>query len=88
MNPEENVITLTDDEGNEENFTLIDVLELNDERYAILLPLGEEESDEEEIEAIILKFSKDEEGNDMLVSIEDEEWEEVADAWAQMDEED
>lgn len=88
MNPEENVITLTDDDGNEENFTLIDVLELNDERYAILLPLDEEESDEEEIEAIILKFSQDEDGNDMLVSIEDEEWEEVADAWAQMEEED
>lgn len=92
MNPDESVITLTDDEGNEENFTLIDVIELNDQRYAILFPLGEEgtdeDTDEEEQEAIILKFTKDEEGNDMLVSLEDDEWEEVADAWAQMDEED
>lgn len=94
MNQEDSVITLTDDEGNEENFTLIDVIELKDQRYAILFPLGEEgtdkdtDADDEEQEAIILKFTKDEEGNDMLVSLEDEEWEEVADAWAQMVEED
>jgi uncharacterized protein YrzB (UPF0473 family) len=41
----------------------------------------EEESDE----AIILKFSQDEDGNELLVDIEDDdEWEKVADAWEEM----
>jgi uncharacterized protein YrzB (UPF0473 family) len=49
--------------------------------YAILLPVEEEESDE----AIILKFAQDDQGNEILVDIEDdEEWEKVADTWEEM----
>jgi uncharacterized protein YrzB (UPF0473 family) len=90
VDQEENVLTLTDDEGNEHAFTVIDIIEVNDTEYAILFPHEEADGDdEEEKEAIILKITKDEEGNEVLVSIEDDdEWEEVADAWAHMAEED
>lgn len=76
----EEVITLVDEEGEEHDFTVIDIIEVEGSEYAILLPV-EEENDE----AIILKFTHDEDGNELLVDIEDdEEWEKVADAWEEM----
>lgn len=83
MTDENNVITLTDEEGQEHDFTVIDVIEVKGSEYAILLPVNDDEE-----EAIILKITKDEEDNEILVDIEDdEEWEEVADTWASMIEE-
>lgn len=77
----EEVITLIDDNGEEKDFSVIDILEMDGSEYAILLPVDEEESDE----AIILKFDQDEEGNEVLVDIEDdEEWEKVADTWEEL----
>jgi uncharacterized protein YrzB (UPF0473 family) len=74
---QEEVITLIDEEGTEHDFTVVDIINVDESEYAILLPV-EEENDE----AIILKFTHDEEGNELLVDIEDdEEWEKVADAW-------
>lgn len=88
MNHEDNVITLTDDDGKEHDFTVIDIIEVNDAEYAILLPVAKDD-EKQENEAIILKITKDEDGNEVLVDIEDDdEWEEVADAWSQMIEED
>jgi len=73
-------VTLMDEEGVEHNFTVIDIIEVEGKEYAILLPV-----DEESDEAIILKFDLDEEGNELLVDIEDdEEWEKVADYWEEM----
>ncbi len=77
----EEIITLIDDNGEEKDFTVIDIIEMDGSEYAILLPVDGEEGDE----AIILKFTQDEEGNEILVDIEDdEEWEKVADAWEEM----
>lgn len=74
---QEEIITLIDEEGEEHDFTVVDIINVAGAEYAILLPI-EEESDE----AIILKFTVDEEGNELLIDIEDdEEWERVADAW-------
>ncbi|MHB8157126.1 MAG: DUF1292 domain-containing protein [Desulfocucumaceae bacterium] len=76
----EEIITLIDENGEEKDFTVIDILELEGSEYAILLPV-----DEESDEAIILKFAEDVEGNEILVDIEDdEEWEKVADAWEEL----
>ncbi|MTI80079.1 MAG: DUF1292 domain-containing protein [Firmicutes bacterium] len=79
--PEQNeVITLVDEEGQEHDFNVVDVLELEGSEYAILLPAKEDTE-----EAIILKFAKDDDENDILVDIEeDEEWEKVADAWEEL----
>jgi len=77
MAEHEEVITLIDEEGAEHDFVVIDILEVDNAEYAVLLPM-EEESDE----AIILKIVDDDEGNELLIDIdEDEEWEKVADAW-------
>jgi uncharacterized protein YrzB (UPF0473 family) len=80
LTEQDEIITLVDEEGAEHDFTVVDIINVDQCEYAILLPV-EEENDE----AIILKFSHDEEGNELLVDIEDdEEWEKVADAWEEM----
>lgn len=78
MTTTEDVITLVDEEGTEYDFSVLDVLEVGDDEYAILIPVDDEEQDDE---VVIFKFTEDEEGNEILVEIEDEEWEKVADAW-------
>lgn len=89
MHEEEfDTIVLTDDEGVDHEFLHLDTLEVSGSTYFVLMPVGEEEAEEEEAdEAIILKLGKDAEGNEMLLDIEDdEEWEKVADAWESLDE--
>jgi len=78
----EEKIVLVDEDGEEHEFVLIDVLEVDGAEYAILEPV---EMDVEESEAIILKLGKDENGDDILYDIEDdEEWEKVADRWQEL----
>ncbi|MDT3699144.1 MAG: DUF1292 domain-containing protein [Thermincola sp.] len=87
MTQEDEVLTLTDEEGNEHDFSVIDIIEIDGSEYAILLPLEGGEEDQEE--AIILRIDSDDDGNEVLVDIEnDDEWEKVADTWASMMEED
>lgn len=82
----DNKIVLVDEIGEEHEFALIEVIELDEEEYAILEPLDEEV---EVNEAIILKIGKDENGEDILFDIEDdEEWEKVADYWQELIEND
>lgn len=78
MTMAEEVITLVDEEGAEHEFNVLDILEVEGIEYAILIPLGDEDQGDE---VVIFKFTEDEEGNEILVEIEDEEWEKVADAW-------
>ncbi|SHF02310.1 Protein of unknown function [Desulfofundulus australicus DSM 11792] len=84
----EEVITLVDEDGQEQDFEVIDIIHLDGSKYAVLLPVPEVDAgaaDDEEGEAIILRFETDEEGNEILVDIEDdEEWEKVADYWEEM----
>ena len=38
----DNIITLTDEEGKESNFELLDLVELDNEEYVVLLPVDDE----------------------------------------------
>ena len=42
----DNIITLTDEDGKESNFELLDLVELDNEEYVVLLPVDDEESEE------------------------------------------
>jgi len=67
-------ITLVDEAGQEHQFTLVDVVELDERRYALMIPVGDgKASGEEEEEAYIFRLETDEKGEDVLVDIEDEE---------------
>ena len=84
---EDEVITLTDENGEDHDFVVVDVIEVNAHEYAILLPY--ETAEEEEAEAVILRLERAADGEDQLVEIDDEsEWQAVVDAYeAVLDEE-
>ena len=70
----DNIIVLNDEDGNEVKFEFLDLVELDDEEYVVLLPVTEE-GEEEEGEVVILKVedSDDESDEESYVSIEDED---------------
>ena len=72
----DNIITLTDEDGKESNFELLDLVELDNEEYVVLLPVDDEES-EEPGEVVILKVEDSDDDSDeeteSYVSVEDEE---------------
>lgn len=71
----EEIYTLTDDEGNENQFELIGSQEIDGNTYLALIPI-----DGDEDEYVILKVEKDETGEEMLVTIDDDdEFDRVAD---------
>ena len=59
----DNIITLTDEEGKETNFELLDLVELDNEEYVVLLPVDDEES-EEPGEVVILKVEDSDDDSD------------------------
>lgn len=71
----DNIVILNDEDGNEVKFEFLDLVELDDEEYVVLLPVTEE-GEEEEGEVVILKVEDtDDENSDeeSYVSIEDED---------------
>ncbi len=71
----DNIVVLNDEEGNEVKFEFLDLVELDDEEYVVLLPVTEE-GEEDEGEVVILKVedTDDEDADEeSYVSIEDEE---------------
>jgi uncharacterized protein YrzB (UPF0473 family) len=78
---ESDTIVLMDDEGQEHEFMVVDFLEVGEKEYVVLLPLDEEE-EEDEGEAIVFRLELDEQGEEVLREIEDdEEWGAVERAW-------
>ena len=74
---ETNILTLTDEDGVEKDFEVIGNMNIDDNEYFALVPC-----DEEGDEFVILKLAKDEDGNEMLVTIDDDdEFDKVADAF-------
>ena len=69
----DNIITLNDEEGKEIQLEFLDLIELDDEEYVVLLPV-EEEEEEEPGEVVILKVEDTEsEDEESYVSVDDEE---------------
>ena len=68
MNVEEldNIIVLTDDEGNDVEFEWLDTVEMNDNTYVVVVPT-EEDADE----VVILKMEVEDE-EETFVGLEDE----------------
>ncbi len=70
----DNIITLNDEDGNEVKFEFLDLIELDDEQYVVLLPVLEE-GEEDDGEVVILKLEDTDEDSDQesYVSVESEE---------------
>lgn len=70
----DNIVILNDEDGNEVKFEFLDLVELDDEEYVVLLPVTEE-GEEEEGEVVILKIEDNDDENseeESYVSVEDE----------------
>ena len=71
----DNIVILNDEDGNEVKFEFLDLVELDNEQYVILLPVTVE-GEEEEGEVVILKIEDNDDENaeeESYVSVEDEE---------------
>ncbi|WP_423224499.1 DUF1292 domain-containing protein [Candidatus Amarolinea aalborgensis] len=89
------IIVLSDEDGNEEEFALVEVITVADQNYAVLTPLDDEEGDETDDEGdsvadesplMILRIEQ-EDGEEILVEIEDtDEFERVVAAWEEQTE--
>lgn len=91
----DDIVYLVDEDGNELPYTVITEAEVHGKRYAILVPVPEGDADMEEMdveefdvdpdEVAILRIETDENGEDILVDVEDEdEYEHVFDHVSEM----
>ena len=69
----DNVVILNDEDGNEVKFEFLDLIDLEDEEYVVLLPMTED-GEEEEGQVVILKVEDTDEDSEeeSYVSVEDE----------------
>lgn len=69
------IFTLTDEEGNEHEFELMDIMEENGTVYYALVPYVEdpEAMIEEDTELVVLKVGEDENGEEFLATIDNDD---------------
>lgn len=72
------MVTLDMDDGTQVDCEILTIFDVNDQDYIALLPITEENSEEEGNEVYIYRYYEDEEGNPSLENIQtDEEYEAV-----------
>jgi uncharacterized protein YrzB (UPF0473 family) len=86
QNEEEvSIITLTDEDGKEIDFEVIGDAEIDGVVYYAMTPAGAQETNEGIIEYVLLKLIEDEEGEEVFVTVDDEdEFDKVADFFDDM----
>ena len=84
MADEDQIIKTVDENGNEVEFELFDIVEVDEQEYALLLPVEEEEGDE----VVLMRLTK--EGDEYLFETidDDEEFEKVSEYIETLDTED
>jgi len=88
MNEEFNpdIVSLSDEEGNEYTFEVLDAIETDDSRYVALMPVqdDENEADADDSDLVILKEFTEENGESYYEEIEDDnEYDTIADAFVE-----
>lgn len=85
MTEDMEIITLEDEDGNEIDFEVVDSIEVDYTEYVLLAPVDPEEG--EENAAYLFRVDEDENGDQMLVPVEDDdEFERVEAALNERDE--
>lgn len=85
----DDLVTLVDEEGQEHSFMVLDIILVNESEYAIMVPADEGlvDTEADEQEAVIFRID-DNDGEQMLTVVEDDaEWDAVAEAWEEMNDE-
>ena len=74
MEEVDNIIVLNNENGEEVKFEFLDLVDLDDEQYVVLLPMTEaDEEDEGEVVILKLEDTDEETKDESYVSVEDEE---------------
>ena len=85
MENEREFFTLTDEDGNEIEFELIGTVEVEGVTYHAMIPADQEGEEQGFYEYVILKTEEDEDGEEMLVTIDDDaEFDKIADIFDDM----
>ena len=70
---DENIIVLNDEEGKEVKFEFLDLIELDDEEYVVLLPADEETDEPGEVVILKVEDTDSDSDEESYVGVEDEE---------------
>lgn len=68
----DDLVIVTDEDGVSHKFELIDAIETDESRYVALIPFSEEDEESDEDDELIILEVVNENGDDMLIPIEDE----------------
>ena len=69
----DNIVVLNDEDGNEVRFEFLDLVELDDEEYVVLLPIEEDEEGDGEVVILKLEDTDEDSEEESYVGVEDEE---------------
>ena len=69
----ESFVVLCDEEGNDVEFQVLDVIELEDTDYVVLLPVEPDEETEGNVVILQVETIDDDSGEETFIGIEDEE---------------
>ena len=84
-NFESELYTLTDEDGNEIEFEIVGSAEIDGVEYFAMVPTDSESAEDGMVEYVVLKKEKDADGEDMFVTIDDDdEFDKVADYFDDM----
>ena len=80
----DDIVKLLDEEGQEHSFIVLNIIEVKENKYAIMIPVEDELNELDEQEAVIFRIDE-QDGEQMLTVVEEgDEWEAVAEAWEEM----
>jgi uncharacterized protein YrzB (UPF0473 family) len=84
------IVTLIYDDGEQETFTVEEILEVDGKTYVVLIPeeVDVESADDMEVDAFIFKVEEKEDGEEVLVELDDEEYEKITEVLCQEDDDD
>jgi putative Holliday junction resolvase len=57
MDTAEDIVTLVDEEGKNHDFQVVDIIEVEDREYALLLPADSDDPEQDEV--LVLRFEED-----------------------------
>ncbi|MBR3935330.1 MAG: DUF1292 domain-containing protein [Oscillospiraceae bacterium] len=74
---EYNTVTLTDENGNDIEFELVDAIEHNGKKYCVLYPEGLTDEERELEEPVILEYVMDEDVDYLEEIVDEDEYDEI-----------
>ena len=84
------IVTLIYEDGEQETFTVEEILEVEGKTYVVLIPkeMDIEDDEDVEIDAFIFKVEEKEDGEEILVELDDDEYEKITEILCAEDEDD